>query len=282
MLIGFFCAISIAVAVLGCGMAGAFGSLTWLWLLPLELAGAFVLQVALWFGLLLVMAKLVDTDREQERDSAFYRKVIDLTIGALLTVLRIDIQTQGLEQTPPNGRFLLVCNHLHDTDPVVLLRAFRHSQLAFISKRENDQKFIIGPFLRRILCQPINRENGREALKTILKCIQMIKEDTVSIGVFPEGYVSLDRLLHPFRGGVFKIAQKANVPIVVCTLRNTYNIYKNMKTLTPTQVQLRLVGVIPAEELQGRTAVDIAHQVHAMMAQDLGPDLVLPKNAENT
>lgn len=277
MLIGIVGAFSFALAVLVCALTGAFDTLAWLWALPVCLVGFLVLAAALWFLLLYFMAKCVDMEKEQEKDSPFYRKVIELTVDALVKLLRVRIDTRGLEQTPKDGRFLLVCNHLHDTDPVVLLWAFRHSQLAFISKRENDGKFLIGPFLRKILCQPINRENDREALKTILKCIKLIKEDTVSIGVFPEGYVSLDRLLHPFRGGVFKIAQKANVPIVVCTLQNTYDIYKNMKALKPTNVQLHLVGVIPAEALQGRTAVDIANQVHTMMAQDLGPDLVLPE-----
>ena len=32
---------------------------------------------------------------------------------------------------------------------------------------------------------------------------------------------------------------------------------------------------VPAEELKGRTAVDIGEQVHKMMAEDLGPDKVL-------
>ena len=32
---------------------------------------------------------------------------------------------------------------------------------------------------------------------------------------------------------------------------------------------------IPPEELKGKTAVEIANRVHAMMAADLGPDLVL-------
>ena len=281
MLIGLFSGISLLVSLVICSCADGFAGLAWLWILPASFAGVFLLLAVLWALMMYFMAKAVKMDKEQEKDSPFYRGVIHLLVGALVTVFRIRIHTQGTENIPKKGRFLLVCNHLHDTDPVVLLHVFKDSRLAFISKRENDVKFIIGPFLRKILCQPINRENDREALKTILRCVQLIKEDTVSIGVFPEGYVSLDKLLHPFRGGVFKIAQKANVPIVVCTLRNTHHLYNNMKKLKPSEVDLHLVGVIPAEELKGRTALDVAQQVHAMMAEDLGPDLVLPAE-ENT
>ncbi len=275
MLIGTVSAVSICLSALLCLLTNAFDSLMWLWLLPVGFAGGFLLLSALWFALLYCMAKAVDMEKEVRQDSPFYRWVITLTINALVTLLRIRVDSEGLSKIPKDGRFLLVCNHLHDTDPLILLRAFPKSQLAFISKRENDVKFIVGPFLRRILCQPINRENDREALKTILKCISLLKEDTVSIGVFPEGYCSKDHLLHPFRGGVFKIAQKANVPIVVCTIQGTYTIFRNMKTLTPSHVKLHLVDVIPAEALAGRTAVDIAQQVHTIMANDLGPELVL-------
>ena len=94
------------------------------------------------------------------------------------------------------------------------------------------------------------------------------------MGVFPEGWCSLDFKLHPFRPGVFKIAQKANVPIVVCTLKGAEDLFDNVKKLRRSRVHLHLVGVIPAEELKGVTTVDIAARVHAMMAEDLGAEHV--------
>ena len=135
--------------------------------------------------------------------------------------------------------------------------------------------FLVGKLMHKVQCQLINRENDREALKTIIRCIQIIKEDKASIAVFPEGYTSLDGLLHPFRSGVFKIAQKAKVPIVVCTLRNTQHIFHNAARLRRTDVDLHLLQVIPPEELAGVTAVDVGKRVHALMAADLGPENVL-------
>ena len=65
------------------------------------------------------------------------------------------------------------------------------------------------------------------------------------------------------------------MPLVVCTVRNTQTVFGNMKKLKPCFVELHLVDVIPAEELKGQTTVDIANRVHKLMADDLGPDLVL-------
>ena len=92
----------------------------------------------------------------------------------------------------------------------------------------------------------------------------------MSIGVFPEGYTSKDGKLHPFRAGVFKIAQKAKVPIVVCTIQNTRQIFKNQKKLKKTDVELHLVDVIPPEALEGKTTVEIGDMVYEMMISDLG------------
>lgn len=275
MLLGIISALSTLAAFWLCVDTDAFYGFSWLWLLPAGFFGTFVVLVILWLGMVLVMSLLVDVKKPQEKDNRFYRMVIHWTADALMPLLRVKICAEGTEKIPKSGRFLLVCNHLAEIDPVALMTVFRKSQLAFISKRENDARFIVGPFLHRIMCQPINRENDREALKTILKCIDLLKEDQVSIGVFPEGWVSMDEKLHPLRPGVFKIAQKANVPIVVCTLQDTQKVVPNIKKLKPSQIQLHILEVIQPEEIKGVPTVKIAERVHDLMAADLGPEKVL-------
>ena len=64
------------------------------------------------------------------------------------------------------------------------------------------------------------------------------------------------------------------MPIVVCTVRNTRPVIHNGLRLKPTHMELRLLDVIPAESLKGRTTVDISNQVFQMMADDLGPAMI--------
>ncbi len=251
------------------------------WALPLLLIGFFALFAALAFGFLWFVCTLVDYDKPKEEDSKFYRIVMNLYIAALAKVALVRIHKRGLEQLPREGRFVLCCNHLSNADPVLLLEAFPQAQIAFISKKENKDMFIIGPLMHKIMCQMIDRDNDREALKTILKCIQMIKNDQVSVGIFPEGYTSEDGRLQHFRPGVFKIAQKTGVPVVVCTLQNTAAIFDNLPKLKKTDVQLHLVGVISPEDYKGMTTVELSDLAHKMMLDDLGPDFA-PILAENT
>ncbi len=268
-------ALVLLTAVGICFAAGGFSGLGWLWQLPLSVVGCVVGLAVTFFLVLWIASALVDTEKPQEKDNPFYRALTQTTARVAIWILRMRVHTKGLEQLPKDGRFLLVCNHLSLLDPVMLLAYFRKSQLAFISKRENSSMFLVGKLMHRMMCQLINRENDREALKTIITCIRLIQEDQVSIAVFPEGYIHGDELLHTFRSGVFKIAQKTKVPIVVCTLQNTQKVKKNMPHFKPTDVHLHLVGVVRPEEYGELTTVDIANRVHAMMAEDLGPDLVL-------
>ena len=174
-----------------------------------------------------------------------------------------------------------MCNHQNESDPGILLHYFKHSQLAFVSKKENSSMFVVGPFMHKTLCQLVNRENDREALKTILKCIQLIKEDKVSIGAFPEGGIVVKDKLSHFRSGIFKIAQKTNVPIVVCTLKGTSDLFDNMRRLKRTHVRLHLVDVIPPAEVKGANTVELGERIYRMMLEDLGPEYA-PENAEST
>jgi len=270
--------LSLLSALTACLFSGI--GLHWLWVLPVGFVGSFLGWLILAALFLLIACLCIDPNKPQLHDSRFYRLLVNLYGPMVLTIGGARIHTRGLEQAPKAGRFLLVCNHLHEADPVVLMKYFPKSQLAFIGKQETKDMFLIGPWMHKLMCQLINRENDREALKTILECIRLIKEDEVSIGVFPEGYIRPNRKLHHFRSGVFKIATKTNVPIVVCTLTNTNHIIKNLLHLKPTHIDLHLLKVIKPEEYAGKTTVEIADEVYQMMADDLGPERVSTEEEE--
>lgn len=73
----------------------------------------------------------------------------------------------------------------------------------------------------------IDRENPRNAIKTIEKAAQLIEKKEVSIAVYPEGTCGKECVPLPFHNGVFKIAQKASVPIVVAAVQRTEQIHRN-------------------------------------------------------
>ena len=274
MLLRGFGVIALAVGSLLCLVLDAFESFTWLWMLPAFSLGTLVVLILLAFLYLVLICKAVDYEKEQTEDSRHYRRVLETYIESALPALRIKVTAEGLAQVPTDRRFMLVCNHCSNIDPVILCGQLAGQQVSFISKKENRDLFLVGKMMHKLQCQLIDRENDREALKTILKCIQMLKEDRCSIGVFPEGYIHPDRKLHNFRPGVFKIAQKANVPIVVCTLTNTAQSISRLLKLKPSHIHLTVLKVIDPKELKGRKTVEISDEIYAMMAENLGPENV--------
>ena len=277
MVIGIVAVFSAIVAAAICLGTGSFESLAWLWVLPAGWLGSFLGILLLAFLMVLVMTAFVDLDKEQKKDNALYRWMLYLIADAAHTVLQVRVHTEGMEKMPADGRVLLVCNHLDNVDPVIIMHQVKkYQKLSFIAKREVGSMFVVGKFLHKMLGQRINRENDREALKTILKCIEIVKEDKASVAVFPEGGIRGGNVLHPFRHGVFKIALRTKVPVVVCTLWGTQHVLRNGPKLKPTDVDFHVLGVISPEEYQGMTAVELGKVAYNMMAEDLGPDRVLP------
>ena len=276
MVIGIVAILSVVLSALICICTGSFAGLAWLWLLPLSWLGSFWGILLLLFLVVLIMCAFVDLDKEQVKDNPFYRAVIYMIADAAHTVLQVRVHSEGVEKIPANGRVLLVCNHLNNADPVIIYHQVKKKQkLAIIAKREAGEMFVVGKFMHKLLCQRINRENDREALKTILKCIEIIKQDKASIAVFPEGGIRGGNVLHPFRHGVFKIALRTQVPVVVCTLWCTQDVFHNGLRLKPTEVDFHVLGVVQPDVYKDMTAVELGRLVHDMMAKDLGPDRVL-------
>ena len=278
MLLGVIVAVSVAAALVICLLTGGFAGLGWLWMVPVMTLGFVLLGILLAFLFLLLLASAVDLNKEQKEDSRLYRKTVELYLESALPPLRWHVKTTGMEKVPASGRFLLVCNHVSLADPVVLLRVFAGKQLAFISKRENQTMFLVGKLMHKMLCQPVNRENDREALKTIIRCIQLIREDKASVAVFPEGYIHEDKKLHHFRSGVFKIAKKTEVPIVVCTVKNTKDAISNLLHHRRTDIQVSVLDTIQPEAYADLTTVELGEKIYQMMAADLGPENI----SENT
>ena len=150
-------ALALILAVGICAATGGFLSLNWLWILPVSFLGSLLGMALLLFLTAVIASAVVDTEKRQEKDNPFYRSLVYILADTVVWILRIRVHTKGLEQLPKEGRFLLVCNHIHDLDPVVLLAFFKKSQLAFISKRENTTMFLVGKLMHKFMCQLINR-----------------------------------------------------------------------------------------------------------------------------
>ena len=173
-----------------------------------------------------VCALLVDPGKVYDKNSRFYRFLLDSATAAAMKLLRIRVHVSGIEKIPKDTKLLFVSNHRSNFDPIITWYALKKWEIAFVSKPENFKIPFFGRIIRKCCFMPIDRENPRNAIVTINRAAKLLKKQEVSIGVYPEGTRSKTCELLPFHNGVFKIAQKAAAPIVVLSITGTEKIAK--------------------------------------------------------
>lgn len=177
----------------------------------------------------------------------------------------IDCRVIGANKLPRNQRFVLVCNHRSNYDPMIIIERFALKKIAFISKESNFKIPMVGRFMKGSCYQAIDREDREEALKIIKKCTKFVEDGVMSIGVFPEGTRQKKEIIGQFHEGVFNIAIHAGAPLVIAALKGTQNI-AGRAPFKRTRVILKIIGVIQPEELQNYTAKAVS---------DLSRDLMI-------
>ena len=233
-----------------------------LWTLA-GIAGVFLAYILL----VIVSALLVDRKKEYEKESRYYRFLLNSTTFLAAKLIRIRLHVTGAEKLP-GGRFLMVCNHRSKFDPILTWLVFGDRQLTFISKPENFKVPVFGRLIHRLRFMPIDRENPRNAVKTINRAVDLLTRDEANVAVYPEGTRNYGEGLLPFHNAMFKIAQKAHVPLVILTVRNTYDIQKNYP-LRRSHVYIDVAHVLDADEVKKTKTAVLGESVREIMLTSL-------------
>ena len=215
----------------------------------LYILGVLLALLLLYILFLGICCLFIDPDKAYEKNSPFYRFLLDSATAAAMKLLRIRVHVSGMEKIPKDTKVLFVSNHRSNFDPIVTWYALKKWKIAFISKPSNFKIPFFGRIIRKCCFIPIDRENPRNAIVTINKAAKLLKKQEVSIGIYPEGTRSKNGQLLPFHNGVFKIAQKAEAAMVVLCVTGTENISKQ----TPfrrTDVYLDVLEVFSAQGIK--------------------------------
>ncbi len=141
----------------------------------------------------------------------------------LLFFAGVKVELQGeADAVKPDTPYVFMANHQSAFDIFVLLAGLP-VPFRWVAKEELFKIPIFGPSMRRAGYIPINRDNPRDAIKSLNEAAQKIR-DGVSVIVFPEGTRSEDGKLLPFKNGGFVLAIKSQAPIVPTALIGTFEI----------------------------------------------------------
>lgn len=222
-------------------------------------------------GMLLATELLIDKDKPQEKPSKFWLWHLHAVADLLVFYARADVSISGTELIPKDTRYLMVSNHRSLADPVAMVNKMPKEEITFVSKPGNLKIPIIGKVMHKCGCLPLDRENNREALKTVKAATEYINKDYCSVVIYPEGTRSKQEGMLPFHAGSFKIAQRADVPVVVVALRNTDKVIHNFP-LKKTNVYIDVIGVIDAGYVKEHKTKDTAQLAQEMIEKKLAEE----------
>lgn len=265
--------ILIAILVLSAGssalLSWAFGTDTALWWflvrIPLLFVGAFVAWTALYLLVLLLISLCVDVQKPVKKAHHGFRWVLTETAQFLLLIGRVHIHAEGLERIDRTKPFLLVANHRSNFDPFVALSLLKGTEIIYICKPSIFKIPIAGGIAHMSGFLSINREDNREGLKTILRAIEILKDEQTAVAVYPEGTRNkTEARLLPFRAGAFAMAKRGKVPIVVAFTEHTEDV-AHRYLRKRSRVNFTVLDVLPYEQIQDMPTDAIAETVRARM-----------------
>ncbi len=153
-----------------------------------------------------------------------HKKVVDfmnfLLIFNLYTLL-CRPTFHGFKDLPVNKPFIIIANHqsMFDISPIVW--GFRKHHVKFISKKELGKNLpSISYNLRKGGSVLIERDNGSQSIKEILKLGKLLEQKNFSACIFPEGTRSKTGEMRPFQSAGIKTLLRSSpssliVPMVI-------------------------------------------------------------------
>lgn len=183
-----------------------------------------------------VMAIILSPFDSKGKIAFFLSKVFSKII---VTVSGIKIFVEGKELLNPDAEYIFISNHISYLDIPVLMQALPNN-IRFIYKKNMNKIPIFGWAMYLTKYIPIDRENGREAMKSLKKAAGLTKKG-LSIVIFPEGTRSEDGNIMEFKRGFSVLADEAKKKIVPILIKGTNKILgKDSLSIKPGKVGVKI------------------------------------------
>lgn len=143
-------------------------------------------------------------------------------------VYRFEIK--GDEHIPTEGAAVLVCNHVSFIDAILLMAASPRP-IRFIMDHRIFKVPVLGWLFKLAKAIPIapQKEDPAAYEAAFARALQVLREGDL-LAIFPEGAITRDGQLQPFKGGVMKIIESARAegiepPVIPMALTNLWGSY---------------------------------------------------------
>ncbi|NRD51417.1 1-acyl-sn-glycerol-3-phosphate acyltransferase, partial [Corallococcus exiguus] len=130
-------------------------------------------------------------------------------VAWVLSRLVYRFRVTGDAHIPAQGAAVLVCNHVSFVDAVLLMAASPRP-IRFVMDHRIFRVPVLGWLFRLAKAIPIAPQKEDPAVyeAAFERAAQVLKEGDL-LAIFPEGGITRDGRLQPFKGGIMKILERA-------------------------------------------------------------------------
>ncbi|HEX7888869.1 MAG TPA: MFS transporter [Ramlibacter sp.] len=139
-------------------------------------------------------------------------------------------RVRGEEHIPVAGPAVLACNHVSFVDAVLLMAASPRP-IYFVMDHRIFRQPVLGWLFRLAKAIPIAPQKDDPAVyeAAFERAAQVLREGDL-LAIFPEGAITRDGTLQPFKGGIMKVLERARAdgiapPVVPMALTNLWGSY---------------------------------------------------------
>ena len=132
------------------------------------------------------------------------------------------LRTRGLENIPDEGPAVVVCNHVSYMDALVVIGCCRRP-IRFVMDHQIFKIPLLNFVFRTAGAIPIApaRENPKILERAYDRVARYLQKGEV-VGIFPEGRLTPDGEIGPFKSGIEQIIQRTPAPVVPMALRGLW------------------------------------------------------------
>lgn len=143
-------------------------------------------------------------------------------LSLLMTRLMYRFRIEGDQHIPTEGAALLVCNHVSFVDAMLLMAASPRP-IRFIMDHRIFATPVLGWLFRLAKAIPIapQKDDPVTYERAFAEARRVLDEGDL-LCIFPEGGITRDGRLQPFKGGVMKILETHPVPVVPLALHGLW------------------------------------------------------------
>jgi 1-acyl-sn-glycerol-3-phosphate acyltransferase len=169
------------------------------------------------------------------------------------------VRVEGLGNIPDQGPALLTCNHVSFVDPIVIAAVCRRP-VRFIMDASIFRTPVLNQVFRGMKAIPVAPEKKDPVVYE--RAFEVVRQELAAgelVCIFPEGRLSVDGELAPFRAGMMRILDETPVPVIPMAVSglwgSMFSRYEKAVLLRAprklfARITLRIGGPLPPQDIQ--------------------------------